>query len=255
MKVQRKTQDPRIAEKVIEMVAAHFHTTPDVVRSEGGSKSVKYVVMYVLKHELGSSLRVAQEAVNVKSAPTVYTAIKSVTALLATDGDLRAKIEEIKAEVLMITTALGGKVPGDSAADTAPVSPPTKESGEPKDQPARVAISTRKPKPTASQPVGSVNGIVGKVQRAVSSVFLGADLLQNPNATTEVQLAKDAVVFLVWDDSPNADLTETLNTLHLDTDGFHKAIGRISVCLREKDGGRQLRKKLKAARAAYAPLV
>ncbi len=241
--MKRKTQDPRIAQKVIEMVAVHYKTTPEVIKGKEGDRLHRQVVMHVLKDALGSSLKGTCEALSTTSM-TVYTASKTVKELLKTDTALATLIEEIKTEVLMLSAIPGGGQVG--LPTTSPSSP------------LRQTISAGgKPNPPEPIETASVvttmntTQVIGKVQKAVTSFFLGADLLQSRDPAAEVLLAKDAVVFLVWDDFPKITLPEILSAFHLDQDGLYRAIGRISVCLKE-DGG-ELKKKLKAARAACSP--
>lgn len=233
--MQRKTQDPRIAEKVIEMVAAHYKTTPEALKSEGGDRTARQVVMYILKDELGGTLRIAREAINVKSDMTVYVASRTVKALLKSDSALATKIEEIKTEALMIAAVPGGST---TEPPGAPVAPVQRRKNSKKDR----AVSTGSSEKNTH--------IIERVQRAVTSIFLGSDLLQSSDPAAEVLLAKDAVVFLVWKDFPEVSQAEILSSCHLDEKGFHRAVGRISVDLKEGVSG--LKKKLKAARDAYS---
>lgn len=221
--MKRKTQDPRIAKKVIEMVATHYKTTPDALKDSDGDRTARQVIMYILKEELGGTLRVAREAINIKADMTVYTACTAIKALLKTDKALATAIEEIKTEALMIATTSGG------------------ESNTP----------TTRSEVAPVAPSNNTAQIINNVRKAVTSVFLGPDLLQSPDPGAEVVLAKDAVVFLVWDDFPKIPLTELLSIFHLDQDGLYKAVGRISVAFKEDENG--FKKKLKAARAGYMP--
>ncbi len=239
--MKRKTQDPRIAQKVIEMVAAHYKTTPEVLKSAEGDLKARRIVMFILREELGTSIRTAREAVNKKNDPDVYIAVKKIKGLLNTDTALASMIEEIKTEVLMLSAMPGG--PSPAVVQSSPM---------------RQSMSaSAKPLPSASQPEvapasnnGSTAQIIGNVRKAVTGIFLGADLLQSRDPASEVMLAKDAVVFLVWDDFPKINQTEILSAFHLDQDGLYRAVGRISVTL--KEDGSELKKKLKAVRAAYA---
>lgn len=240
--MKRKTQDPRIAQKVIEMVAAHYKVTPEALKDEDGDRKARQVVMYTLKEELGAPLRTAREVINVKSDPTVYAAVKAVKSLLKTDTALAAMIEEIKTEVLMITAMPGGSV--SASGPTSPTRPPASASTKT----APLAGKTEAAPIVAS---GNTAQSIANVQKAVTGVFLGADLLQSRDPAAEVMLAKDAVVFLVWDDFPKITTAEILSAFHLDQDGLYRAIGRISVSL--KEDGSELKKKLKAARGAYSP--
>lgn len=240
-RMKTKTQDPRIAQKVLEMVAVHYKTTPDILKTEEGDPVARKVVMYTLKEELGASLKASREAVGKKHDPDVYQAVKKVKVLLKTDTALASMIEEVKTEALMIATM------------------PSRNASSPAVSPQRQS-STRAPKPPVTPekseaiqiiPSGNTAQTIASVRKAVTGVFLSADLLQSNDPAAEVMLAKDAVVFLVWDDFPKIPLPEILSALHLDQDGLYRAIGRISVCLKE-DGG-EFKKKLKAARSAYSP--
>lgn len=241
--MKAKTQDPRIAQKVLEMVAAHYKTTPDVLKSDEGDPIAKKVVMYTIKEGLGGSIRSAKEAVNKKHDPDVYQAVKKIKGLVKTDTGLASLIEEIKTETLMIAAMPSGS----ASAPSGPTSPPR----QPAARTPRSATAPEKPEATQVIPTGNTAQTIASVQKAVTGVFLGADLLQSRDPASEVMLAKDAVVFLVWDDFPKIPLPEILSAFHLDKDGLYRAIGRISVCM--KEDGSELKKKLKAARGAYSP--
>jgi len=198
--------------------------------------------MYTLKEALGGSLRSAKEAVGKKHDPDVYQAVKKVKGLVKTDTALASLIEEIKTETLMIAA-----MPSGSAGATGPTSPPR----QPTPRTPKPPVTSEKTEAPAVVPSGNTAQNIASVQKAVTGVFLGADLLQSRDPAAEVMLAKDAVVFLVWDDFPKIPLPEILTAFHLDKDGLYRAIGRISVCL--KEDGSELKKKLKAARGAYSP--
>lgn len=240
--MKMKTQDPRIAQKVIEMVAKHHKITPDELKDEKGNQVARQIVMYILKEELGSPLRISREAVNVKSDPSVYTASKAVKSMLKTDTALASLVEEIKTETLMITA-----MPNGGNSTPIPVNP----SHQPTTRVQKLPVVPERSEATQVIPSDSTAHTIAHVQKAVTGVFLGVDLLQSPDPAAEVMLAKDAVVFLVWDDFPKIPLLEIVNAFHLNQDDLHRSIGRISVCLKE-DGG-ELKKKLKAARAMYLP--
>ena len=227
----QKTEDTRIVEKVLEMVAAHYDTTPETLKSANGDPIAKKTVMYILKEGLGTSIRTAKEAVNKKYDPDVYAAVKKIKERLQTDAGLATKIEEIKTEVLMMTAL------PDSGRPT-PI--PTKRTRGDSNIPARPALNGA----TEHAP-----DLIGKIQQAVTKVFLGADLLRSPDPAADVLLAKDVVVFLAWDDSPAIPLHDVLETFHLDEDGFHRAVGRIVVKIKRDES---LQKKLQAARTAYS---
>ena len=239
--MKRKIQDPRIAQKVLDMVAVHYNTTPNILKGEDGDPVAKNVVMYILKEGLGASLKASKEAAGKKHDPDVYQAVKKVRMLVETDIALASLIEEIKTEVLMITV-----MPSETGSTSESFSPIrqrttsiTKElTASEKDELAPIITSE------------NMVQIIGSVQKAVISIFLGADLLQSRDPATEVMLAKDAVVFLVWDDFPKITKAEILSAFRLDQDELYRAIGRISVCL--KEDGNELKKKLKAARNAYS---
>lgn len=239
--MKRKTQDPRIAQKVIEMVAAHYKTTPAALKDDDGDRRARQVIMYTLREELGSPIRIAREVINVKSDPSVYAAIKTIKTALKTDTILAKIIEEIKTETLMIAAMLG--VPASPATSSSSTRRTMSADGKPNlpAQPEAAPIVT----------TGNAIQVIGKVQKAVTGMFLGADLLQSRDPAAEVMLAKDAVVFLVWDDFPKITQAEILSAFHLDRDGLYRAIGRISVTM--KEDGSELKKKLKAARAEYSP--
>ncbi len=234
--MKTKTQDPRIAEKVLEMVAAHYKTTSEALKSDQGDPIAKKVVMYTLKEGLGGSIRSAREAVGKKHDPDVYQAVNKVKGLLKTDTDLASLVEEIKTEALMITAMPGGG------------------SDEPVTNRRQAFASNSQPASLVSQERMAANSdslqSVEKVQKAVVSVFLGSNLLQSVDPSTDVLLAKDLVVFLIWNDFPKTPLSEILNSFRLDQDGFYRAIGRISVLLREEGG--EFKKRLKAARNTYS---
>ncbi len=241
----KKIQDPRIAQKVIEMVAAHYNTTPDTLKDGDGDRTARQAIMYILKDELGGTLRVAREAINVKSDITVYTASKSIKALLKTDTTLAEAIEKIKTEVLMIVA-----MPGSKSADASAlrVSGSERQSISPR---AKSGAIPGQSEPTSVATPSNVAQVIGNVQKAVTGVFLSSDLLQSPDPTAEVLLAKDAVVFLVWNDFPKISQAEILSAFRLNQDGLYRAIGKISVCL--KEDGSKLKKKLKVARSTYSP--
>lgn len=241
--MKTKTQDPRIAQKVLEMVADHYKTTPEKLKSVEGDPMAKKVVMYVLKEGLGASLKAAREAVNKKHDPDVYLAVKKIKALLRTDTTLAKMIEEAKAEALMIVAVPSG-------AETTSPSEPTSTSRKSAPSDEKTPAIPGKSEAIPSGTLGNTTQVIETVQKAVTSIFLGANLLQSPDPAAEVMFAKDAVVFLVWDDFPKINRAEILKAFHLDQDGLYRAIGRISVCL--KESGSELKKKLKAARAGYS---
>lgn len=221
--MERKTQDPRIVSKVLEMVASHYKTSPDSLMDDNGDRTARQVVMYVLKDELGTTLRTSREAVNVKADMTVYTASKSVKELLKNDQALAEKIEQIKTEVLML-------------AASAPL--PSQQLGRAVQPEAKVAETTEKP-----------DGVIGNVQKAVTSVFLGPDLLRSADPGKDVTLAKDVILFLLWSDFQEP-MEKVLENFHIaNQDDFFRAIGRITVSQREDV---ELKKKLRAARNLYA---
>jgi len=238
--VKADTQDPRITQKVLEMVAAYYKTTPGALKGDEGDPIAKKVVMYTLKEELGASLKASREAVGKKYDPYVYQAVKKVKGLMKTDTALSSLIEEIKTEALMITVP-----PSGSAGAMGPTSPPR----QPTPRTPKPPVTSKKAEALTVVPSGNTAQSIASVRKAVTGVFLGADLLQAPDPAAEVMLAKDAVVFLVWDDFPKISLPEILSAFHLDQDGLYRAIGRISVSL--KEDGSELKKKLKAARGAY----
>lgn len=237
-----KAQDPRIAQKVLEMVAAHYKTTPEALKGKEGDPIAKKVVMYTIREGIGGLIRSAREAVGKKYDPDVYQAVKKVQGLVKTDPALASLIEEIKTEVLMIAN-----MPSSSAEATESTSPPY----QPRSHTQKSSVTSERTEVLAVAPTKTITQNIISVKEAVTSVFLGASLLQSPDPAADVMLAKDAVVFLVWDDFPKIPLTEILSAFRLDKDGLYRAIGRISVCLKE-DGG-ELKKKLKAARVAYSP--
>ena len=240
--MKRTTGDPRIASKVVEMVAAHYKTTPAVLKTDEGELKARRAVMYILKEGFGTTLREAREAVNKKSDPDVYLAVKAIKGLLKTDTALATMIEEVKTEVLMLSAMPGG--PSPATTQSSPSRQTMSASAKP-----LPSVSQSETVPTANN--GTTPQIIINVQRAVTGVFLGADLLQSSDPAAEVMLAKDAVVFLVWDDFPKISQAEILSAFHIDQDGLYRAVGRILVTL--KEDGSELRKKLKAARAAYTP--
>jgi len=227
---------------VLEMVAAHYKTTPEALKDKDGDRKARQVVMYILKAELGASINTSSRVINVKSSPTVYAAIKAVKDLLKTDTALATMIETIKTEVLMLSAVPGGHAP--APVQSNPMRQTMSASGKPLPSASQLEIVS-----TATNK--STEQIIGNVQKAVTGIFLGADLLQSRDPAAEVTLAKDAVVFLVWDDFPKITQAEILSAFHLDQNGLYRAVGRISVDL--KEDGSELKKKLKTARAAYTP--
>lgn len=231
--MKKKTQDPRIAKKVLEMVADHFKTTPDMLQSKDGDKVARQVVMFILKDGLGVTLQATLDAVDLKGAMSVYTASKAIKALLKTDTELAAKVEEIKAEVLMIISSPESASPGHvapSAPATKPVAPKNQPSVPPTD-PAKNAQ------------------LINKIREAVSSVFLGANLLLSENPALEVLLAKDAIVFLAWEHLlGTTSLGGIQDTLQIDENTLYYSIGRITAQMENRTG---LKDKIKAARKTY----
>ena len=116
--MKAKTQDPRIVQKVLAMVAVHYKTTPEILRGDKGDLVAKKVVMYTLREELGASLKASREVVGRKHNPDVYQAVKKVKTLLKADATLASLIEEIKTEALMIAA-----MPSGTSSPSAPASP------------------------------------------------------------------------------------------------------------------------------------
>jgi len=246
MRRKQPPQDPRVANKVLEMVADHFKVSPAELKTPNGNKRARKVVMYILKEELGSSIKTAQEAVGEKWGPQVYAASKAIKPLLKTDTALSSVVEEIKTEVLMLTA-----MPDGSASTNAkpPTSPRRIESASPM-TPTPPAQSEPPVSVATHVPTGNTAQALAQVQKGVTGIFLGAGLLQSADPAAEVLLAKDVVVFLVWDDFPRITQAELLQALHIDQNSLYRAIGRITATLRDNSG--ELKHKLKAARATYS---
>lgn len=242
--MKTKTFDPQITQKVLEMVANHYKTTPEVLRSDEGDQTAKKVVMYIIREGIGGSIRSAKDAVGKKHDNDVYMAIRKVKELMGSDAALDSLVEEIKTEAIMIAALPSGDV--GTTGPTSPSLPPTP-------RPQRTAVSPERTETLVTPPPGSASQNIANVQKAVTGVFLGANLLQSPDPAAEVMLAKDVVVFLVWDDFPKIPLHEILSTFRLDMDGFYRAIGKTSVRLKEEGG--ELKKKIRAARGAYPQAV
>ncbi len=239
--MKAKTQNPQIAHKVLEMVAAYYKTTPDILRGKEGNSLAKKVVMHTLKEGLGASVQASREAVGKKYGAEVYQAIKKVKTLLKTDTALASMIEEIKTEALMIAA-----MPDRNDSPSAPESPPRQSA------PRRVKGSTASGKTeTLILASGNAIDVIENVQKAVTRTFLPDDLLRSHDPAAKVMLAKDVVLFLFWNDFPKESMSSIMNSFRIDDmDDFYRAIGRVTVCLRD-DG--EFRKRLKVARKAYTP--
>ncbi len=225
-KDMKKTQDNSVLNtKVREMVAQYYKEDPIALHDGNGSKEARDTIMYVLKEGLGQTTRAAREAVSVKSDMTVFQACKRVEKLLKNDSALSAKIEEIKAVILADAMSEAGSPSPASSVDTA-TEPPT----DLKENKRTLLRSVR------------------VVQEAVAEVFLGTALLQSPDPTVDVLLARDIVPFILWSDMCYSaeDITSTLN---LGQSDLYTAIGKVSVLGRIT--GSTVRKKLREVRARY----
>lgn len=236
--MQAQIQNSRVVELTLKMVAKHYGTTPEALKSDQGNPAAKKVVMHVLKEVLGTTLRTAKEAVGQKYDPAVYSAIKNVKKWLKTDQSLGTLIDEITTEALMITS-LGGEDPQSSELVA-------KESTIPRASVAKIPATPSKAKMVQTSAKDTTQ-VVTNVEKAVTSVFLGENLLRSNDPTGEITLAKDTVLFIIWSDFQKHSLNEVMNIIHLENvDDFYRSIGRVTVFLK---GDEIFRKKVKAVRA------